>query len=124
MFKVFNVGSTTFPHIDIHKETWYSANGRTANRIDNVLIINRFKGAITDIRAPRGPDSVSDHSLLDIKFKEKLRAVSEKKCNEKRKIVDIFQNLKWEKEYAIELNNSSKYWKIWKMKIILTIILM
>jgi len=36
--------------------------------------------------------------------------------------VNIFQNSKWKQEYAIELNNSSKYWKIWKIKIILTII--
>ena len=73
------------------------ADGRTANRIDHVLIINRYKGAITDIRAPRGPDTVSDHRLLEINFEVKLRAISEKKYNGKRKIVDIFQNSKWKK---------------------------
>jgi hypothetical protein len=34
-----------------------------------------------------------------------LRVKTEKKCNEKRKTVNIFQNSKWEQEYAIELNN-------------------
>jgi exonuclease III len=64
--KGFNVRSIIFPHKDIHKETWYSANGRTANQIDHVLISNRFKSAITDIR---GPDIVSDNNLLKINFK-------------------------------------------------------
>ena len=49
----FNVRSTTFPHKDIHRETWYSADGRTENQIDHVLISNRFRSAITDIRALR-----------------------------------------------------------------------
>ena len=35
----------------------------------------------------------------------KLRVKTEKKYNEKRKIVNIFQNLKWKQEYAIERNN-------------------
>jgi hypothetical protein len=39
-------------------------------------------------------------------------------------MVNIFQNPKWKQEYAIEINNKLKYWKIWTMKIVLTIILM
>ena len=58
-----NVRSTKFPHKDIHKETWYSADGRTADQIDHVLISNRFRSAITDIRALTGPDIGSDHNL-------------------------------------------------------------
>jgi hypothetical protein len=49
--KGFNVRSTTFPYKDIHKETWYSADSREANQIEHVLISNRFRTAITDIRA-------------------------------------------------------------------------
>jgi len=101
--KGFNVKNTTFPRKDIHKETWYSADGRTVNQIDYVLISNRFRSAITDIRAPRGPDTGSDHNLLNINFKVKLWVKIEKKYNEKRKIVNIFQNTKWKQEYAIEL---------------------
>ena len=48
--KGFNVRSTTFPRKNIHKETWYSADGRTVNQINHTLISNRFKSAITDIR--------------------------------------------------------------------------
>ena len=49
--KGLNVRSTKFLHKDIHKETWYSADGRMANQIDHVLISNRLRSAITDNRA-------------------------------------------------------------------------
>ena len=69
--KGLNVRSTTFPHKDIHKETWYSADRRTVNQIYDVSISNRFRSAITDIRALRGPEIGSDHNLLKINFKVK-----------------------------------------------------
>jgi len=34
--KGLNVRSTMFPHKEIHKETWYSADSRTPNQIDQV----------------------------------------------------------------------------------------
>jgi len=100
-----NVRSTMFPHKDIHKETWHSADGRTANQIDYVSISNRFRSAITDIRALKGPDIGSDHNLLKINFEVKLMAKTGNKYNDRRKIVNIFQNPKCKKEYAIEINN-------------------
>ena len=74
------------------------------NQIDHVLIGNRFRSAITHFRALRGPDVGSDHNLVKINFKVKLRAKTEKKY-EKRKTVNIFQHSKWKQEYAIECNN-------------------
>ena len=106
--KAFNVRSATFPHKDIHKETWYLADGRIGNQRDHVLISKRFRSAIRDIRALRGPATGSDNNLLKINFRVKLRGKIEKKYNEKRKIVNIFQNTKWKQEYAIELNNRFK----------------
>ena len=100
-----NVRSTTFPHKNIHKETWYSADGRTATQTDRVLISNIFRSAVTDFRALRGPDIGSDHNLLKINLKVKLRVKTGNKYNEKRKIVNIFQNPKWKQEYTIEINN-------------------
>jgi len=89
--KGFNVRSIKFPHKNIHKETWYSADSRRVNQIDHVLIRTRLRSAITDRRAQRGPDIGSDHNLMKINFKMKLRAKTEKKYNEKRKIVNIFK---------------------------------
>ena len=79
-------------------------NQSQLNQTDHVLISNRFRSAITDIRALRGPDIGSDHNLLRVNFKAKLRVKTEKKY-EKRKIVNNFQSSKWEQEYAIKLNS-------------------
>ena len=84
-----NVRSITFPHNDIHKETRYSADGRTVNQTDHVLISKRFRSAITDIRALRRPNIGSDHNLLKTNFKVKLRVKIGSKY-EKRKMVNIF----------------------------------
>jgi len=101
---ILNVTCTTFPHKDIQKETWYSADSRTMSQIDHVLISDRLRSAITDIMQLRGPHIESDHNLLKINFKVKLRVKNGNKYNEKRKMVNIFQNPKWKKQYAIEIN--------------------
>jgi hypothetical protein len=85
-----------------------SADSRTANQIDHILISNRFRSAITDIRALWGPDIGSDQNLLKINFKVKLRVKTGNKYNEKRKMVTIFQNPKLKQEYAMEINNKFK----------------
>jgi len=54
-----------------------------------------LRSAITDIRALRGPDIGSDHNLLKVNGKVKLRVKTGNKYNEKRKMVKIFQNPKW-----------------------------
>jgi hypothetical protein len=69
-----NIRCTTFPYKDIQRETGYSSDGRMANQTDHVLISNRFRSAITHIRALRGPDIRSGHNLMKINFKVKLRA--------------------------------------------------
>jgi len=75
----FNVRRSTFPYKDIHKETWYTVDGRIVNQIDHVLISKRFISAITDIRALRGTDIGSNNNLLKINFRVKLRVKTEKK---------------------------------------------
>ena len=100
--KVFNVIVQNF-HIKISTKR----HARRANQLDHVLISSRCRSAITDIRALRGPDIGSDHSLVKINFKVKLRVKTERKYD-KRKIVNIFQNSKWKQEFAIELNSRFK----------------
>ena len=70
-----------------------------------------MRSAITHLIPLRGPDIGSNHNLLKMNFKVKLRVKNEKKYNKKRRIVNIFQNSKWKQEYAIELNNRFEIWE-------------
>jgi len=69
-----------------------------------IVISNRFRSAVTDIRALKGPDTGSFHNLMKINIKMKLRVKTGNKYEE-RKMVNIFQNPKWKQEHAIEINN-------------------
>ncbi|XP_025203118.1 craniofacial development protein 2-like [Melanaphis sacchari] len=57
------IKSTMLPCKDIYKYTWVSPDGRHKNQIDHVLINNRFKNSITNVRTLRGADADSDHFL-------------------------------------------------------------
>ena len=71
------VKSTTFPHRDIHKQTWISPDGMTHNQIDHILIDKRRQSSrpIIDIRSFRGTDCDSDHYLVIGKLRERLSVV-------------------------------------------------
>jgi hypothetical protein len=57
------VNSTTFPHRDIHKHTWTSADGVTYNQRNHVLTDKRRHSNILDTRSFRGADCDTDHYL-------------------------------------------------------------
>ena len=66
------IGSTCFPHKNIHKGTWISPDGNTINQIDHVLINRKFRSALQDARSYRGADCDSDHLLVIAKIKIRL----------------------------------------------------
>jgi endonuclease/exonuclease/phosphatase family metal-dependent hydrolase len=65
--------STTFPHNN--KDTWKSSNRNMLNQIDHILIKNRFRSSIKNIRSYKGVDIDTDHFLLISKFKLKLQGM-------------------------------------------------
>ena len=66
------VKSTKFPHRNIHKYTWISADGNTHNQIDYVLIGRRWHSSILDVRSFRGAECDTDHYLVIAKVRERL----------------------------------------------------
>jgi hypothetical protein len=99
---LINVHAPTNEKTEEVKEEFYNLLKQNINQKANSyieimlrdfdLISNRFRCAVTDIRALRGPDIGTDHNLLKINFRVKLMVKTEKEYNETRKIVNIFQN--------------------------------
>lgn len=52
-----------FPRKNNHKYTWISSDEKYRNQIDYVLVTNKFKNSIVNIRALRGADIDSDRVL-------------------------------------------------------------
>ncbi|CAH2100139.1 unnamed protein product [Euphydryas editha] len=66
------VGSTRFPHKNIHKITWVSADDVTRNQIDHVLIDGRHCSNLLDVRSRRGANIDSDHHLVVCKIRARI----------------------------------------------------
>lgn len=64
--KKFIIGSTIFQHKTIYKLTWTSPDGHTQNQNDHLLINKRWRCTLQDVRALRGFDIGSDHTLVPV----------------------------------------------------------
>lgn len=73
------IGSTTFPHKDIHKGTWYSPDGLIKKQVDHLLFCAQHKYILNDVRAYRGAYFASDHYLSVAKVRPMLLAIKKKK---------------------------------------------
>ncbi|XP_022161478.1 uncharacterized protein LOC111027411 [Myzus persicae] len=63
------VSSTRFPRKNIHKETWLSPGGKYSSQIDHVLIENKHKTIIKNVKSYRGANADTDHYLILIDFR-------------------------------------------------------
>jgi hypothetical protein len=66
--KNLSVKSTMFPHLNIHKYTWTSLDGKTHNQIEHFLADRRRHS----VRSFRAGDCVTDHYLVVAKVRERL----------------------------------------------------
>ncbi|VDO48722.1 unnamed protein product [Schistosoma margrebowiei] len=72
-FNKLVIGGTIFPHKRIQKTTWTLPDHTTQNQIDHICINKTFRRTIEDVRTKRGADIASDHHLLVVKMKLKLK---------------------------------------------------
>ncbi len=70
------IGGTIFPHKDKHKLPWVSPDKRTVYQIDHILINNKWRTSMQDVRVYRGADAYSDHYLVKTSIKLKLRKIT------------------------------------------------
>ena len=53
-----------FQHKDIHKLTWKSPDGKTVSQINHLMINNRWRWSLIDVRVFRVADFYTDHFLV------------------------------------------------------------
>ncbi|XP_062587114.1 craniofacial development protein 2-like [Saccostrea cucullata] len=98
------IGGTLFKHLDIHKLSWESPNGRDRNQIDHVMVNGRYKKSVCDVRVMRGADANSGHHLVLAKVKMKLcRNLKPKESNRKMYDVNKLKDPKVSKGFQLEL---------------------
>lgn len=76
------LSSTYFPKNDIYKQIWVLPNQVVKNQIDHIMIQNKQKGCIQNVRCYRDADADSDHYFVIAQFTPRL---SEKRTTTKIK---------------------------------------
>ena len=66
------IGNTLFKHNRIHTYTWTSADSRTKNQIDYILINQKRRSSLLDVKTRRGSNIGSGHELLAGKLRLKF----------------------------------------------------
>jgi hypothetical protein len=103
------IGSTTFPHKNVHLATWRTSNGKTENQIDHILIEARHKTNMMDVRSYRGANIDSGHNLVVTRTRAKINI---KYCRSKTKFptynISSLQKQEIKKEYEERMQACSE----------------
>jgi endonuclease/exonuclease/phosphatase family metal-dependent hydrolase len=73
------IGEMLFPHNSIHKGTWRSPDGRTVNQIDHVLIDQRHRTNLFDVRRFRGANADTNHYLFIAGLRDQITRPTDKR---------------------------------------------
>ena len=99
------IGGTIFPHKRIHKATWRSPDHITENQIDHICISRQFRRSLQDVRVKRGADVSSDHHLLTMTAKLRLKKHSTPTSTRTRYNVGLLRSKQVQSEFQISLSN-------------------
>ena len=58
------IGGTLFKHRDIHKVSWRSPDYNTVTKIDHMIINQKWRRSLRDVKVRRGADVGSDQMLV------------------------------------------------------------
>ena len=98
------IGGAIFKHKRIHKVTWTSPGKKTLNQIDHVMINQKWRRSLLDVKSVRGADVGSDHQLVLAKLRLKLRRTSKRKSD---RLFDSqrLRNETVRQQFTVELRN-------------------
>ncbi|XP_062566351.1 uncharacterized protein LOC134228685 [Saccostrea cucullata] len=99
------IGESLFPHKNIHKTTPESPDGKTKNQIHHIMISQRWRSSLHDVRAMRGADVNSDHHMILAKVKIKLAKNAKIETKRIKYNVDKLKNLIDKDIFQLELRN-------------------
>ena len=85
--------------------TWNSPGGTTRNQIDYILINDRFRNNVKQVKTYPGADINSDHIPVVMKLKIKLKKMEKPKVREQFDL-QLLKEENYKKEYNVEIRNA------------------
>jgi hypothetical protein len=105
-----------FPHHKIHKYTWTSAEGKTHNQTEHVLIGGIRHSIILQVRSFRVADCDTDHHLVVPKVRERLEVTKQaaQKIDTERFNVKKLNKRMLKNSIRLQSETSFQLWKTYR----------
>ena len=99
------IGGSIFPHKNIHNLIWKSPDGRTTNLIDHIIVNNKQRRSLHNVRVYKGEDVNSDHYLLKATIRLKVRKTPSQNQSKRKLDIEKIKISDVEKAFKLELKN-------------------